>query len=467
MSNNPHPESASSGRPMRPQYHFFYGSTDSSSNNNNNNNDDSQSRSSMADHRSSSVTNEQESLLGESLVPTDNEEEPPNSTDFDLQHVLISNGNNGGMRHVVGGGITTRNGTGSKNGKSANNSHHSQKGKNGSNGSNGDHVHNIQDSFRDLRESHPVVHIVGLVGCMTLCMVIFAVTLFPTSTRKTADSLGIHPVEATRKFIMTFPTVDRSKSNDPVKLFLQADLFHPDLRYDGKDPFRIFKFPFPTGAFWTNLVLPATADHGFSYPIVVYPYAYKWSETSLQASYPANHRKEETKAIHDYFIPDLTFGVTEQVQQRYITNFDPLSVTLQFQTSSTTTTTTTSSSSNNKGGGGAGSWQTFLVQGSPYTTLEYDNVTPRIQALSTFKNVVCPGEENYKDDDFDDNFSDDDGNNSRRTRRRRRLLGVCGVSVRSCSFCVVIVDCGGLMSVEYNHCIIIEGSFYCRYGITQ
>ena len=416
---------------MRPQYHFFYGSTgntaDSSNGDNNANAADNQS------HRSNSIANEQESLLGESLVPTDNEEEPPNNSEFDLQHVLISNGNNG-MRHVVGGGSHhSPNLNAAKNGSingSANNNHHPLNGKNGHGRSNSG---NIKDSsWNQIRRSHPVVHIVGLVGCMTICMVVFAVTLFPTASINSAgeSSLGT-AVEATRRFVMKFPTVDRSKSNDPAKLFLKQDLFHPSLQYSnkGKDPFRMFQFPFPTGAFWTNLVLPSTADRGFSYPIAVYPYAYKWSETSLIASYPALHRKEETKAIHDYFIPDLTFGVTEQVQQRYVTNFDPLSVTLQFQTVSTSNTDADNSILRK------GSWQTFLVQGSPYTTLEYDTVTPYIRALSTFKNVVCPGEEGVNtQDDFDDNFSDDDvsnNNGGRRTRQRRRsLLGVCGVSVR-------------------------------------
>lgn len=409
-------EPLAQARPMRPQYHFFYGSTD-----------DNQSRSTTVDHDIRSSINEQESLLGENLVPTDNEEEPPvNNSDFDLQHVLISNGS-GSMRHVVGGGNPSNNGT---NGKSYN--HHA----NGTNGDklNGDYDDgNIHNSLTQFRATHPVVHIVGLVGCMTLCMVIFAVTLFPSANTATATSLGM-PAEAMRKFVMKFPTVDRSKSNDAAKLFLKKDLFHPDLHYNGQDPLRMFVFPFPTGAFWTNLVLPATADRGFSYPIAVYPYAYKWSPTALIASYPSLHRKEDAKAIHDYFIPDLTFSVKEEVQQRYITNFDPLSVTLQFQTTASSTSSSSSSSSS-ASVLGQGSWQTFLVQGSPYTTLEYNDVTPQIRALSTFKNVGCPGEESgggFTDDEFDDNFlQDDDDDDGRRRTRRRKLLGVCGASTDS------------------------------------
>lgn len=377
-------ESEPIARPMRPQYHFFYGSTSPSDDN--------------SDFPRSSTNTEQESLIGEALVPTDNEEETPvgTSDSFDLQQVLISNGDNGGMRHVVGAGQLNG---GSNHKRSSSSSSRDEKSR--------------PNAFLTWRENHPMVHIIGLVGCMTVCMVIFAITLFPTESKTAADALGASKV-GVKQFIQTFPIVDRSKSNDPAHLFLQKDLFHPDLHYQGTDAFREFNFAFPTGAFWTNLVLPPTADRGFSYPIVVYPYAYKWSHKEMIASYPSLHRKEESKAIHDYFQPDLTFGVTEDVKHRYITNFDPLSVALQFSTSD---------------GKDSGSWKTYLVQGSPYVTIEYDNVTPRIRALSTFKNVVCPGEEGMEsgqdDAEFDDSFSDDDEDSG----GRRRLLGVCGVSV--------------------------------------
>jgi Glycosyl hydrolase family 81 N-terminal domain len=260
---------------------------------------------------------------------------------------------------------------------------------------------------------NPMVQIVGLVGCMTVCMVIFAVNLFPSGSETLADSMGSSKSELVKQFVQSFPVTDRSKSNDPADLFLRKELFHPDLHYSGSDPARIFNFAFPTGAFWTNLVLPPTADRGISYPIVVYPYAYKWSDRSLILSYPYNYRKEENIAIHDYFQPDLTFGVTQDTQSRYITNFDPLSVTLQYST-------------------GSGSWKSYLVQGSPYVTIEYNSATPTIRALSTFKTVACPGEESLDSgegggDEFQDDFMDDDNVDS----NRRRLLGVCGATVSS------------------------------------
>jgi Glycosyl hydrolase family 81 N-terminal domain len=376
-------------RPIRPQYHFFYGSTEDTDTN---------------DHeRSRASTNtEQESLIGESLVLTDNEEEAPSSRKYDLQHVLISSGN-GEVRHVMGPGAKSNGHSNSLSNKPPMNG--------GRRSSNQKEDQTPTGWLANLRNHHPMVHIVSLVVCMTICMIILAVTLFRNGSQRAADVMG-EAGDFVRKFVQKFPVVDRSKSNDPVQGFLDTSLFHPDLLYNsGSDPFRIFTFPFPTGAFWTNLVLPPTADQGFSYPIAVYPYAYKWSDSVLVASYPALHRNEQPKAIHDYFLPDLTFGVKEEVQRRYVTNFDPLSVALQFLS-------------------GKGSWNSYLVQGSPYVTIEYDTVTPTIRALSTFKNVFCPGEslDGGKDDEFEDMFSDDEEEDQ--GSRRRRLLGVCGTSVR-------------------------------------
>jgi len=381
---------------MRPQYHFFYGSTADEK--------EDESRTSTMDHRLSQ--NEHESLIGESLVPTDNEEEAPHITDYDLQHVLISNGN--GMRHVVGGGTSS-----GSNGKVPHlNGAHRENG-------NGGPSINKSSSGENSKPSHSAAHVVGLVGCTIVCVVVLAVTLFPNWSKATAGSIGM-PAES---FVVNFKTVDRSKSSDPVKLFLRTDLFHQELLYKGNDPIRVFQFPFPTGAFWTNLVLTSSNGHGPSDPVAVYPYAYKWTDTSMVASYPALHREEDSKAIHDYFVPDLTFESNEHAQQRYVTSFGPLSVTLQFRTTSSSSTGKASSLEK-------GSWQSFLVQGSPYITLEYNYVSPRIKALSTFNDVMCPEEVGMKDVDFDDNFSDDDDDNgtSRRMRSRRRLLGVCGVT---------------------------------------
>jgi endoglucanase Acf2 len=192
--------------------------------------------------------------------------------------------------------------------------------------------------------------------------------------------------------------VDRSEFGDPVASFLSMELFHPTLLSDTIP--RTFKFPFPTGAFWTNLVVLARSDIR-SYPIAVYPYAYKWADSHLQLSYPAARRVVEKLSIQDAFEPDITISTQEDVQNRYITKFDPLSVTLRFVSTPES------------------KWETSLVQGSPYATIKVLNSTPVFTPLSTFKSIQCPGDDNEIFGDFVE--KEDEG------WRRRRLFGVCSI----------------------------------------
>ena len=87
--------------------------------------------------------------------------------------------------------------------------------------------------------------------------------------------------------------------------------------------------------------------------------------------------------ILDTFAPDLKLSTVEDIAKRYVTQFDPLSVTLRFV-----------STPDSK-------WETALVQGSPYLTLQYLKATPVIAPLSIFSAVQCPG-----DADEDENFGD-------------------------------------------------------------
>jgi len=177
-----------------------------------------------------------------------------------------------------------------------------------------------------------------------------------------------------------WPHVNRSSSaGNGVTSFLNLDLFHRSLLLesstDDTTTERKFRFPFPTGAFWTNLVLTTTADRGLSYPIAVYPYAYKWSHTLLQVSYPFRHRVEDATSIHDYFFPDLTVSLTQNITSRYIRRFDQLSVTLRYEA------------------GESSFYEAYLVQGSPYITILCEAVSPKVAVLSTYEKVWCPESE--------------------------------------------------------------------------
>jgi len=77
-------------------------------------------------------------------------------------------------------------------------------------------------------------------------------------------------------------------------------------------------------------------------------------------------------------------------------------------------------------------WETTLVQGSPYTTLKYVDMTPKFKALSTFKSVQCPGDEAEDFHDFVESADEDSSGSS------RGLFGVCSVEVGY--FAVVVSD---------------------------
>lgn len=313
----------------RPQYHYFYGSTTDQA---------SEDGATLG-----TAEQEQESLIGEELVSTDHEgeEHTPNSSEHDLQHLVITNGNSGYKYSSVHGGAPLWNGLGR------------------------------------------IVVIIGLAIGMGVLLVI----LFPHTSE---------PLPSAEEIVIPFPSVDRGDYGDPVEGFIDMNLFHPSLVSTTKP--RTFVFPFPTGAFWTNLIVPPPTED-LSYPVAVYPYAYKWSSSQLQVSYPASHRVADKISILDTFAPDLTFSSQEDIDHRYVTKFDPLSVTLRFTTSSHDS-----------------KWESVLVQGSPYITIKYLSATPIIRALSIFKSIQCPGED-------DENFSDiiDGG--------RRKLFGVCSISV--------------------------------------
>lgn len=333
-----------------------------------------------------SLATDQDSLVGECLLSTDNEAEddtPKNGDHIksDSQQTFMTNGES--IHLLVG---TNGNGNGNGNGNAD--------GGRRSTSTPASCFRFI--SLNRLRENHPLVHVTMII--LSLALFIFiasSVLIFPNS--RAADVAAMPMAELT--FQMPFPRVDRSDYGDPVSRIIDKKLFHPSLHYNGSDSSREFIFPFPTGAFWTNLVLDPTPDRGFSYPAVVYPYAYKWSASLLQVSYPTRHRKEDTRGIHDYFFPDLTLGTTETTSERHITRFDPLSVTLRY-------THTT---------GSGGYWETYLVQGSPYITVKYHNAAPSIRALSVFNDIYCPrddGKTNTMSYGICDTSSDSEGHST-------------------------------------------------------
>lgn len=356
-------------RRSRPQYHYLYGSTDVT-------------ESTPPPRERIGSPGGDDPLLGEGLVLTDNEDDhtvTPNTSEQDLQQVVVTNGD--AIAPVPLASIPF------------------------------DPAETSQLLVGPVpppppptpktwycrccisaENEHPIFLVTRVVCIMivAICMCTLVVVLATHNGRDGSLGGPASSFRAGPRFdYIPFPVVDREQYNDPATSIVDTKLFDPSLLFHGTiasartnrtvDP--LLKVPFPTGAFWTNLVVRPTTDKGFSFPIVVYPYAYKWSESLLQASYPPLRRKVDKTSIRDTFNPDLTFGTLEAVSRRHIMAFDSLSVTTRFFLQT------------------GGFWESYMVQGSPYITIKYQESTPEIHALSTFSNVTCPfdAQGRYKD----------------------------------------------------------------------
>ena len=334
------------------QYYYFYGSTSNGSLQSGPQNSENGSGEPASPTVVTQLTNETDSLVGESLVMTDNEEEAHKNSGGDFRQLLVSHpSGNGSLQPLP------------------------------------EHPRRVRKplcrsllscykSFRRVQSAYQVMWAIG--GTATL--VLLSLMFFPESKASWGSKTVAYSLSGVQQFAIKFPEVDRGSYGDPISNFMDSSLFHSSLlnsnTKSNSTAKREFRFPFPTGAFWTNLVLPSTADRGLSYPVAVYPYAYKWSDSSLEVSYPAQHRKENAKEIHDYFFPDLTFGSNQDITSRKIMAFDPLSVQLRF----------------NVAGRQNSFWETYMVQGCPYITLKYSNASPIIKAFTMFTSLICPRE---------------------------------------------------------------------------
>ena len=212
-------------------------------------------------------------------------------------------------------------------------------------------------------------------------------------------------VASTGTWKMPFDRVGRESFGDPVQDIMDPSLFDPALLYEGAwakaagekghqgqkngtrnlsaghSPRPFLKVPFPTGGFWTNLVLrptgEASSSSSYSYPIVAYPYSFQWSSRGdLQVSYSASRRVIKARSIQDAFAPDMTMSSVEQTVARHVAAFDSLSVTLRYSGSGSSTKP-------------SGFFETYIVQGSPYVTFKYDGLRPKLTALSDFEDIAC------------------------------------------------------------------------------
>lgn len=342
------PLAASYQRSPRPQFNYFYGSTSAVT----------------STPESINTTDEQDSLVGEQLISTDNECDLPTNGDDDSSYQ--------------------------------------------------------QDFFVDdprLR-TQPAKDRRHLSSCSSILIFLLAAGMISISWVVLFPPTRLNATQETQTFETPFPQIDRADFGDPVENFLNMDLFASRLIRKDKDATtgtqndsgseaahsRSFSLPFPTGAFWTNLVV--STDEKMSYPVAVYPFAYRWSSSSLQVSYPAGNRIVQKKRIQDPFLPELTLSTKEKVNKRHVVDYDPVSVTLRYISSSPNAY-----------------WETALVQGNPYVTITYTKQTPVLKPLSIFSDVQCPGD---TDDDLDNLSKNETGSDV-----GGGPFGVCGIDVRT------------------------------------
>ena len=150
----------------------------------------------------------------------------------------------------------------------------------------------------------------------------------------------------------------RSRGHDPVPF---AHVSHP------LQPTALWgavRKPYPTGAWWTNLVLNKGDNN-----VAVLPYAVKATDTEgLQVSYSAFRHLSTAMVIADLFAPDMSLATVENATTHYVESYDPLSVGLVFPTVL------------HLQGNRPSYYRTHLVRGCPYVTVEYYGCRPRVKA---------------------------------------------------------------------------------------
>ena len=117
--------------------------------------------------------------------------------------------------------------------------------------------------------------------------------------------------------------------------------------------------PYPTGAFWTNLVIENEVGQTNS-PAGVLPYAISCTEMGVQVSYGATRRIVTQLQITDPFDVDLQIGSIETIKDWVVNHYDNLSVSMHFTTRT------------------GGNFTNYIVKSSPYVTVKFDDATPVI-----------------------------------------------------------------------------------------
>ncbi|KAL4094990.1 hypothetical protein PRIC1_010640 [Phytophthora ramorum] len=114
--------------------------------------------------------------------------------------------------------------------------------------------------------------------------------------------------------------------------------------------------PFPTGAWWTNLVLVEGRS-----AVVSMPYVHKILDEKLHVSFP--FRVVAPRDIESGFISQMVVSSQAASLAHHVVNFDAFSTTVRFSR------------------GQKEEFRVYLVRGSPYVTMEYSRSYPVVEAM--------------------------------------------------------------------------------------
>lgn len=121
--------------------------------------------------------------------------------------------------------------------------------------------------------------------------------------------------------------------------------------------------PYPTGAFWTNLVVKNGEG-----PVALHPYGIKCLDSGVHVSYGASRRSVTQAAIIDTFASDWQINSLEAYTGRSVERYDNGSVTMGYTTAPAAGAAT--------GMQVSGKYRAYLVKGAPFVTVAFENATP-------------------------------------------------------------------------------------------
>lgn len=142
--------------------------------------------------------------------------------------------------------------------------------------------------------------------------------------------------------------------------------------------------PYPTGAFWTNLVV-GSGDN----PIYSYPYGVKCLNQRIEVSYSAFRRQVTPNLVSDLFMVDVALSFVERVVKHHVQSYGDTSVAMEY---------VTRVNSKEK------SSYMYIVKGAPFMTMEYNGNTPLITSsvmkILSFESYTCKSDCSYLDENF-------------------------------------------------------------------